>query len=115
MFIRSTYATRLKQLRVRIKPSLRGGVVAPCSLCPAFIHSSELFLKTYSTGAITNASLPVTNGGCPIQARFWLEWDSTALDRRLSLLQQIPRSMISYTLYSQRSRSVESHSSRQKA
>src|ERR1700733_4970814 len=52
MFIRSTYATRLKQLRVRIKPSLRGGVVAPGSPCPAFIHSSELFLKTYSSGAM---------------------------------------------------------------
>jgi hypothetical protein len=36
-------------------------------------------------------------------------WDSTALDRQLSILQQIRRSMIIYTLYSQRSRSVESH------
>ena len=26
-------------------------------------------------------SLPVTNDGCPIQARFWLEWDSTDLER----------------------------------
>ena len=54
-------------------------------------------------------SLPVTNDGCPISARFWQMWDSTALDRQLSLLQRIPRSMIIYTLYSQRSRSVESH------
>jgi hypothetical protein len=43
-------------------------------------------------------SLPITNDGCPIQALFWLEWDSTALDRQHSLLQQIPRSMIIYTL-----------------
>jgi hypothetical protein len=25
--------------------------------------------------------LPATNGGCPIQAVFWLEWDSTDLNR----------------------------------
>jgi hypothetical protein len=43
-------------------------------------------------------------------ARFCQMWDSTALDPRLSLLQQIPTSvMIIYTLYSQRSRSVDSH------
>jgi hypothetical protein len=60
-------------------------------------------------------SQPVTKAGCPIQARFWLEWDSTALDRLLSLLQRIPRSMIIYTMYSQRSRSVESHSSQNRA
>jgi hypothetical protein len=53
-------------------------------------------------------SLPVTTDGCPISARFWQMWDSTALDRLLSLLQPIPRSMIIYTLYSQRQRSVES-------
>src|SRR5271156_3746538 len=23
---------------------------------------------------------PATKAGCPIQARFWLEWDTTALD-----------------------------------
>jgi len=55
------------------------------------------------------ASVPVTNDGCPISARFWQMWDSTALDRQLSLLQRIPGSVIIYTLYSQRSRSVESH------
>src|ERR1700733_3934320 len=54
----------------------------------------------------TYLSLPLTDGGCPIQARFWLEGDSTALDRQLCLLQRIPRSMIIYILYSQRSRSV---------
>jgi hypothetical protein len=25
-------------------------------------------------------SSPATKAGCPIQARFWLEWDTTALD-----------------------------------
>jgi hypothetical protein len=54
----------------------------------------------------TCPSFPVTKAGCPIQARFWLEWYSTALDRQLCLLQRIPRSMIIYILYSQRSRSV---------
>src|SRR5271156_721185 len=29
-------------------------------------------------------SQSVTNDGCPIQARFWLEWDSTAFHRSLS-------------------------------
>ena len=24
--------------------------------------------------------VPATRGGCPIQAVFWLEWDTTALD-----------------------------------
>src|ERR1700722_9961459 len=41
-----------------------------------------------------------------VSARFWTMWDSTALDRHLS------RSTISYTLNSERSRSVESHISR---
>jgi hypothetical protein len=63
----------------------------------------------------TCLSLPVTNDGCPIQARFWLEWDAKALDQQLSLLQHIPRSMIIYTLYSQQSRSFESHSSQNRA
>jgi hypothetical protein len=26
--------------------------------------------------------VPATKGGCPIQAVFWLEWDTTALDQR---------------------------------
>jgi hypothetical protein len=46
--------------------------------------------------------------GAPFKPGFWLEWDSAALDWQFSLLQQIPRSMIIYALYSQRSRSVES-------
>jgi hypothetical protein len=25
--------------------------------------------------------VPATKGGCPIQAVFWLEWDTTALDQ----------------------------------
>jgi hypothetical protein len=25
--------------------------------------------------------VPATKAGCPIQARFWLEWDTTALDQ----------------------------------
>jgi hypothetical protein len=53
--------------------------------------------------------------GAPFKPGFWLEWDSAALDWQFSLLQQIPRSMIIYALYSQRSRSVESHSSQKRA
>ena len=44
-----------------------------------------------------------------VSAWFWQMWDSTALDRQLSLLQRIPRSMIIYTLYSQRSICGNSH------
>ena len=44
-----------------------------------------------------------------VSARFWQMWDSTALDLPLSLLQRIPRSMIIYTINSQRPRSAESH------
>ena len=59
--------------KVRIKPSLRGGVVAPGSPCPAFIHSSELFLKPCSTGAMAMGSsykclfLPAFVAGLPLE------------------------------------------------
>ena len=33
---------------------------------------------------MTQLASPATNAGCPIQAGFWLEWDTTALDARLS-------------------------------
>jgi hypothetical protein len=40
-----------------------------------------LTLRTSRNFSQTCLSLPVTKDGCPIQARFWLEWDSTDLDR----------------------------------
>jgi len=50
----------------------------------------------------------VTNDGCPISARFWQMWDSTAVHRSLSW-QQVLMSIVIYTLYSQEPRFVESH------
>src|SRR5271167_2437300 len=32
-------------------------------------------------------SSPATKAGCPIQARFWLEWDATALDAPFFVIQ----------------------------
>jgi len=37
---------------------------------------------------------PATKAGCPIQARFWLEWDTTALDAPFLYLGAKPREHI---------------------
>ena len=54
-------------------------------------------------------SLLVTKDGCPISARFWQMWDSTAVDSPLLDSQRIPRPIALDTVNSQRSRSVNSH------
>ena len=44
-----------------------------------------------------NFSFPLTNGRVPHSSRFWLEWDSTALDLGSFPLQQICRSVTIFT------------------
>src|SRR5271170_5898195 len=39
------------------------------------------------------APSPLTKAGCPIQARFWLEWDTTALDAPFLSLGAKPRDL----------------------
>jgi hypothetical protein len=36
-------------------------------------------------------SSPATKAGCPIQARFWLEWDTTALDVPFFVIRSVAR------------------------
>ncbi len=51
----------------------------------------------------------ITNDGCPISARFWQMWDSTAVDRLLLDYQRIQRPVALQSVRSQGSRSAESH------
>jgi hypothetical protein len=80
--------------------------------CPEFPVQLSLNFSQISRPPITaigEISRSVANDGCPISARFWQMWDSTALDRPFFLLQRIPRSMIICTMHNQWSGSAESH------
>jgi hypothetical protein len=59
-----------------IEPDLIQMVYRACGKTPSWVGPGSIldFSQAY-------LFLSLTNGGCPIQARFWLEWDSTAPDR----------------------------------
>ena len=54
-------------------------------------------------------SQSVTNDGCPISARFWQMWDSTAVHRSLSTGNGSLCPWSIYTLYTQGPKFAESH------
>jgi hypothetical protein len=48
------------------------------------------------------APLPNATAGCPIQALFWLEWDTTALDAPFLSLEEKPMDLLCLFRFSRR-------------